>query len=468
MSRVALLLACLLAAVPAHGLDFVGTTCAVPNSGHVIGYWSPDSLGLADGSGVNSFNDSSAAANNGTGNNFPLYKTNIVNGHPVVRYAHASAQWFVLANDRTAQALTQIAVVNPASYTNFSSILGDLFAGHDWTIQQTSGLQEQSRACDVSIGTSNTQVPTGSFSIVADTYSNPNGAFWLDGAADGTPVKGTSFATLTSFLGNGCSISSHEGFDGDMADVIEWDVVLSPTDRCAAMACLAAKYNLANTPAGDCVVPSATPTSTETPTATHTPTATNTPTETPTATETPTPTVTPTATITPTATNTPTETPTPTITPTIGSCRTYTPEVVAAGCKTFTPTPPVRCVRYTPTPHCRQIRVTGVVYGSHGPANQQLLTIVIPFTQSPNGCLLQPSRNSWRTDANGNLPQDFTQPPGPLATWAWADSVVTVTVENGIAAQVHVPDPTPGLNGFPSVDITDLMQGPQPTVSPTP
>lgn len=256
---------------------FAGTNCTIPNAAHVIGYWSPEILGLGDGQPVVTYPDSSTAGNTGSGVNNPVFRASVVNGNGIVRYAHSSKQWFQLANQRTTQALTQIAVINPSSYGSYGSILADQFGGHDWAITQLSGVQQQAKAFVTLIGHSNTAVPTGAFSIVADTYSSPSAAFWLNGAANGTASVPVVFDTGTSYLGNGGSTdASNQAFDGDMGDVIEWDQVLTPTDRCAAIACLAAKYNLTNSPAGDCPganTPTPTPTAgaaTMTPTVTPT------------------------------------------------------------------------------------------------------------------------------------------------------------------------------------------------------
>lgn len=62
----------------------------VPTSISGLVLWlKADSLGLSDGTGVSSWTDSSGSGNTasqGTGGNQPLYKTNIINSMPVVRF----------------------------------------------------------------------------------------------------------------------------------------------------------------------------------------------------------------------------------------------------------------------------------------------------------------------------------------------------------------------------------------------
>lgn len=196
------------------------------------------------------------------------------------------------------------------------------------------------------------------------------------------------------------------------------------------------------------------------PTTTHTVTQTPTPSTTPTITLTPTtgPTGTPhyvgqEAVAAPATPFTPTNTPAGTLTPTATPASTGTPIRVGqeesvpststpSGSPTTSPTPtptnpiPIGCVTFTPTPLCGTVEIVGQVLDTRGfPAANRRVTFETRHVQGfPNGCVIRPSLFTIKTDVNGMIPPHTT---------LICQSVVLITLENGVASEVTIPCPGP-------------------------
>lgn len=275
-----------------------------------------DALSLNDNDAVSSWTDSSGNgfnATQATGSYQPLYKTNILNSHPIIRF-DGPDDILTLSYPLTETNYTVFLVINIRQ----ESALGWIFGSSGWD----SMILRQNTSTTLWWGTSS--------ALRASIVFTPATWSLFDGTKNGTAfdarTNGASLVTVDEQTDPVSQIWAIAGPDTtssyrsalDVAEIIVYNGALSNADRYNVELYLGTKYGL--------TLDIATPTPTATATATHTPTPTATatgPTPTSTATLTATSTSTPTNTPTPTNTSTPSRTPTPTKTFTPGP--TYTP-----------------------------------------------------------------------------------------------------------------------------------------------
>src|SRR5579884_3225104 len=217
-----------------------------PPSTNLVGQWKADSLSLSDGQAVSSWADSSGSGNTAsqsTGNNQPIYKANILNGLPVVRFNPTSFQQFLNVSTLAANpsAVSLFAVVSFVNFTNPRTMLGASGnQGLEWqgSTSSTSRLAEQNT---LAIGSGSTTLSTGTFYLLEVTYSTPNYAFYLKSATDGSGSAAGAFLSTTTVIGQGTGASSHAMY-GDIAEILYYNAVLSTGNRQLAEQYLIGKW----------------------------------------------------------------------------------------------------------------------------------------------------------------------------------------------------------------------------------
>jgi hypothetical protein len=198
--------------------------------------------GLSDGDAVSTWSDASGNGNDATqsGAARPVYKTSIINGHPVVRFTAASSQFFNLTTALSLSPFTIAAVMKKsgtgknlsplASNTNYGGVpLNALFDDNFYMGEPAGYLVNYANAFtawDYAVGTS---AGSGVF------------AAWIGGAA--VTFTASAYAGYSAFDRIGRWFNTYYS-DGDIAEIILYDSVLGTTDRQALEAYFASKYAL--------------------------------------------------------------------------------------------------------------------------------------------------------------------------------------------------------------------------------
>ena len=203
-----------------------------------------DALALSDGAAVATWPDSSGLANNAaqaTAGSRPLFKTNILNGKPVMRFASATAQVMILTTPiNTAAPWTVFAVTAAPS----NKAIGSLASSTNYCRgphPNTDG-RVYTGAGDGTLFADSAGSHTDAAFHVYSSMSNAGstGIMYKDGATISIGVA------LSGAPGNFDQVGARNppNSDGDLAEVICYDSCLSTTDRQNVENYLKAKYGL--------------------------------------------------------------------------------------------------------------------------------------------------------------------------------------------------------------------------------
>lgn len=212
-----------------------------------------DALALTDGSAVATWTDSSGAGNTasqGTGPNQPIYKTNIANGMPVVRFDGSNDNLTIVDNgtldltgDQSIFVVVKYAGTIGALIAHYET--GSPFNGWGFDIG-VNGINKLgywsstkgSRLIDA--GT----ISTTAFHVALVTRTSGTAQFYTDGTAgSNTTGTGNVAQNVTAIIGilPGGSASP---LNGDIAEIIIYNVALSTANRNAVTAYLGTKYGI--------------------------------------------------------------------------------------------------------------------------------------------------------------------------------------------------------------------------------
>lgn len=201
-----------------------------------------DSLGLADGTSVSSWSDSSGSGNNvaqATSGNQPVYKTGIVNGNPIVRFDGVNDLLATSGSIAVSQPFTLFAVFKvPASAPagNQAVVCGsNPYPG--FFLNPTNGPLMYGGTSNVGSGTYD-----GAFHYFTGIFNAASSVFYRNGVSAGTGNPGTGgFGTFgVGSLADG----SGQRYAGDVAETLLYNSSLSATDRGNVESYLATKYGL--------------------------------------------------------------------------------------------------------------------------------------------------------------------------------------------------------------------------------
>jgi hypothetical protein len=205
----------------------------------------PPPVGLNDGDPVTTWTDSSgnghAAAN--TGSARPTFKTAIVNGKPVVRFASSSSQLLNLASAvSSALPLTIFAVMKPASTSTgvICSISGATGFNPIGPLgNSTDGAMfVGNRAFYWNTTLANVGEWRTAFNVY--TFQPSLASFLRNGSAIG--LTGNANANVIDFSVIGADPGSSFWSDGDLAEIIFYNTEASATDRANVEKYLGTKY----------------------------------------------------------------------------------------------------------------------------------------------------------------------------------------------------------------------------------
>jgi len=214
----------------------------LPNtiSGLILWLKSDTITGLADNAAVSSWSDSSGNSNTasqGTGAVQPIYKTNIRNGLPAVRFDGAG-DYMTLASNITAAPLTIFIVASRTSGTSYRHLLDlqKVFvlstpgSGSNWAVYVNA---------EPDSGQSLTSTPK----VISAVVRNYNDIDMLtNGANSVTRTTGTGYMSgASSMVGGDGGGSSHTG---DIFEILVYNSALSSVNRALVETHLMQKYAL--------------------------------------------------------------------------------------------------------------------------------------------------------------------------------------------------------------------------------
>lgn len=214
-----------------------------------------DSLGLADGTAVSSWADSSGLSNHftqATGANQPICKTGIINALPVVRFmSGGGAQHFLSATLSAQTAAEAFIVVQIAADPPLTSAEAGLWTFKSTNISATFFPFTDGTVYDgfATTARKTTVNPTPSLAAAFRLYNVISVSGEWTSKLDTTQLFTTATNTVafatTALLGKSDGSGSGDGYlRGDVAELIIFDNKISAGNRTAIEAYLKAKYAL--------------------------------------------------------------------------------------------------------------------------------------------------------------------------------------------------------------------------------
>lgn len=207
--------------------------------------------GLNDGDSVTTWNDSSGLSNNaaqGTAANKPVYKTNIRNGNPVVRFDGSND--FLLTPSISIGTFTAFAVFkattsSPVYEQGIST--GSASGFHLWTGITTMRVNKSTVASAKNHSGGATWATDGAWRMTSQTYNGTHATFllWVNGSAATTSdvtIANPGTAAINSPIYLGMRGGATNALNGDLAEIILYDSSLSTANRQSVEAYLNQKY----------------------------------------------------------------------------------------------------------------------------------------------------------------------------------------------------------------------------------
>lgn len=224
----------------------------------VINWYSADSLALADGAAVSSWTDLSSFGRHAvqaTGANQPVFKTNIMNGKPVIRFDGSND--ILVASTAYPAAVSYFIVVKFASLANAYTSLYDSSQNSGTTHGSTTFLIKSSgRSALYANYSSGQQAYDGTGAglytlatpyIFAGVFQTNGLTSWTNGTLDkditftGTLLQNVTGANISI---GAASFFSSRVLNGDMAEFILCDRVLTTAERASMHNYLSVKYGI--------------------------------------------------------------------------------------------------------------------------------------------------------------------------------------------------------------------------------
>lgn len=211
----------------------------------LLAWYKADAItGLADNDPVATWPDSSASGFDATaeGGQRPTYKTNELNGKPVVRF-DGTSDTMASSYPTSQKPFSVFAVVKATNFDDYRCIIGSFVnTGIEWRLNQTTGNQNMDKQATSGIGTSTVAVAPATWTVISATYSNTGvWAYYFGTTADNSGTQDVAFSATTMILGSASGIHL---FLGDMAEIICYDSVLSAPNLVLVQEYLEAKYGL--------------------------------------------------------------------------------------------------------------------------------------------------------------------------------------------------------------------------------
>lgn len=220
----------------------------------LLGWYRADSFVGSDGDAVGTWADSSGNGRDmtqGTAGKKPLYKTGILNGKPVMRFASASSQTMAAASSviSLASALTlfvvamQTSVADATLLSTVNAVNGDLFRF------RTNAGTQQLRWYSIGLYDANTGIGAnnwGAYTCIVRGTSGAGGtvSFRANGTALGTSGSISRAALHEGNLHIGSNIDLGSYMNGDIAEILVCNGELTALQYTQVEAYLKQKYAL--------------------------------------------------------------------------------------------------------------------------------------------------------------------------------------------------------------------------------
>ncbi len=228
------------------GSNCSGGTCS---DGATQDTWADQSGNGTTGHGDNTLKLGTGVANCQSG----VYHTNQINGKPAVTFASATPTCFAhtaASNLSAASAFVVLTWTSACLWTtgaNACDVMGSNGGGLNWFPGHSSGHPLLLKACTSLIATSTATTTSGAWYQENFTYDSSSGAwaFRVNQAGGGS---GTNIQTIsggqTGIGGNGCATGSEDFLQGQMAEFILYNRVLSGGEITTVETYLNGKYGL--------------------------------------------------------------------------------------------------------------------------------------------------------------------------------------------------------------------------------
>lgn len=189
-----------------------------------------DTLNLADGAAVSTWVD---IVNGRVYSNFstpqPVFKTNVVNGNPVVRWDGTDSMCLINAGGAINQPLTIFVVGKQTAKTSEGRFLDDNSNGFHYGFSNSDG--HFAINCGSWIGDGTTD-HSGAFHIMSAVLNGASSNGWLEGAVpalDGTN-PGTNGIAVISYVG-GQGSNTGTTLNGDIAEILIYNYAMGDLFR---------------------------------------------------------------------------------------------------------------------------------------------------------------------------------------------------------------------------------------------
>lgn len=219
----------------------------------IVARWRADQItGLTSGAAVSSWPDDSANGYHATqaaSLSMPTWQAAAIGGQPTVRFTGSSNHWLASAAPAGDSAQTLVAVLKLNTITNVRTIragyLNEFSNNGDGAIQfriESNGMPGLVHQNIVNLGTATTAITTDATSVVA-TFSDAADSFGFR-VAGSDAGGGTTTVTLTARTTRigGHPYNTGEAFDGDMAELIVFNRVLTATELDTVQSYIEVRY----------------------------------------------------------------------------------------------------------------------------------------------------------------------------------------------------------------------------------
>lgn len=173
----------------------------------------------------------------------PVYRTGIVNGYPILRF-NGTDNWYQTTESSSGAEQTIFAVVRPTTTSGYLAITGG-DANGALEVQLDAGRLAAVKQQDSLICRGTNAISTTTFSVVAVTYSESTDA--VKCRVNGSEVASNTSWTQTLTAGRALWIAAAatEKFNGDIAEVIGYQSLLTADEVTRVERYLLDKYAIA-------------------------------------------------------------------------------------------------------------------------------------------------------------------------------------------------------------------------------
>lgn len=209
------------------------------NIAGLVAWLKADALTLADGAEIAAWVDSSGNGHTATkGTAGPIFKTNILNGHPVARFS-ASNDWLVFANPTTNTGSVPYTIIF-VSKGGGGYIFGEHGGGPFMYITNRPAPEGFVISCNIPLASGGDY--TGAFHVFIAEVNGPTSKGYIDGSLVSSGDAGGSQINALAIGAYNSSGTDASLFSGDIAEIVIFRRILTAHERQEIEAYLKIKY----------------------------------------------------------------------------------------------------------------------------------------------------------------------------------------------------------------------------------